>query len=126
MAYLFKNNYVQAVVTEDSDMLAFGVTDVLFKMDRSGNGIRIDMTELHKIPDFVGFKNDMLLYTCILSGCDYLESIKGVGLKKARQLVKDSGADVAAILRKIRREGKYMIPLDYEDSFQRALLTFKF
>lgn len=76
--------------------------------------------------DFAGFKGDMLLYACILSGCDYLESIKGIGLKKARQLVKDSGADIAAILRKIRREGKYMIPLDYEESFLKALLTFKF
>lgn len=126
LAYLFKNNFVQAVVTEDSDMLAFGVTDVLFKMDRSGNGIRIDMAELRTLPDFAGFNYDMLLYTCIISGCDYLESIKGVGLKKARQLVKDSGADIPAIMRKIRREGKYMIPLDYEESFQKALLTFKF
>lgn len=29
----------------------------------------------------------MFLITCILSGCDYLESIKGIGIKKALKLV---------------------------------------
>ena len=61
-----------------------------------------------------------------MSGCDYLDSIKGIGFKKAYKLVYDHGEDVSAILRKIRREGKYMIPPDYERSFERALLTFKF
>lgn len=31
----------------------------------------------------------MLLITSILSGCDYLESIKGIGFKKATKLVAD-------------------------------------
>jgi 5'-3' exonuclease len=48
----------------------------------------------------------MLLITCILSGCDYLESIKGIGFKKAHKLVYENGDDVPQILRKIRREGK--------------------
>lgn len=117
---------MSAVVTEDSDLLAFGVTDVFFKMDRSGNGIRIDLNELKEVPEFSNFSGDMLLYTSILSGCDYLESLKGIGLKKAARLVKDTGADLKAILRHIRREGKHLIPLEYETQFMRALLTFKF
>lgn len=68
----------------------------------------------------------MLLYASILTGCDYLESIKGIGFKKAFRLVKECGCDLSAVLRKIRREGKYLIPLDYEQSFMRALLCFKF
>ena len=59
----------------------------------------------------------MLLTTCILSGCDYLESIKGIGFKKAFKLVYDHGDDISAIIKKIRREGKYLVPLDYEASF---------
>ena len=31
----------------------------------------------------------MLVYTCILSGCDYLDSIKGVGFKTANEIFKD-------------------------------------
>ena len=41
------------------------------------------MTELN----FRSFTLDMLLITCILSGCDYLESIKGVGFKTAHRFV---------------------------------------
>lgn len=68
----------------------------------------------------------MLLITCILSGCDYLESIKGIGFKKAHKLVYENGTDVQAILKKIRREGKQVVPKDYEINFEKALLTFKF
>jgi len=52
----------------------------------------------------------MLLTCCILSGCDYLESIKGIGFKKAHRLVYEQGGDIRNILKKVRREGKLMIP----------------
>jgi exonuclease-1 len=68
----------------------------------------------------------MLLTTCIFSGCDYLESIKGIGFKKAFKLFHEYGDDLPAILKKIRREGKLIIPPDYEKNFELALLTFKF
>ena len=31
------------VITEDSDLLAFGVERVLFKMDTQGNGVEINL-----------------------------------------------------------------------------------
>ena len=76
--------------------------------------------------NFKNFKGDMLLTTCILSGCDYLESIKGIGFKKAFKLIHEYGDDLPAILKKIRREGKLVIPPDYEKKFELAMLTFKF
>ena len=68
----------------------------------------------------------MLLITCILSGCDYLESIKGIGLKKAHRLVYETGMDIKGLFRRIRREGNFLIPQSYEETFMKALLTFKF
>jgi exonuclease-1 len=68
----------------------------------------------------------MLLLTCILSGCDYLDSIKGIGFKKAHKLVYECGNDFKEIVKKIRREGKHVIPPCYESEFEKALLTFKF
>lgn len=56
----------------------------------------------------------MLLKTCILSGCDYLDSIKGIGFKKAHNLVKEHGDNIEGILKRIRREGRQLIPFDYE------------
>ena len=68
----------------------------------------------------------MLLVTCILSGCDYLDSIKGIGFKKAHKMVYENGKEVSTLLRKIRREGKHLVPLSYEKTFEKAMLTFKF
>lgn len=76
--------------------------------------------------NFRTFTLDMLLITCILSGCDYLDSIKGIGFKKAHRLVYETGNDVKALFRRIRREGKHFIPPNYEKTFEKALLTFKF
>jgi exonuclease 1 len=77
-------------------------------MDSNGDGQEVDlalMTEATEL-NFRTFTQEMLLITCILSGCDYLESIKGIGFKKAHRLVYENGADIKQILRKIRRDGK--------------------
>ena len=89
MAYLFKSGQVDVVFTEDSDLLAFGCTHVLFKMDNLGNGQYINLEQITTIKQFEGFTPEMLLIACILSGCDYLESIKGIGFKKAIKLVSE-------------------------------------
>ena len=43
LAFLYKKGIVDLVITEDSDLLAYGVQKVLFKMDPQGNGIEIDL-----------------------------------------------------------------------------------
>ena len=128
LAHLYLTGRAKVVITEDSDLLPFGVKKCFFKMDRSGRGYEIDLDELENVSeyDFKNFKGDTLLTLCILSGCDYLESIKGIGFKKAFKLIHEYGDDISAILKKMRREGKYIIPLDYEKNFERAMLTFKF
>ncbi len=59
----------------------------------------------------------MFLFTCILSGCDYLKSIEGIDFKKAHRLVKEFCIDYKEIFKEIRREGNYNIPLNYETEF---------
>ncbi len=46
LAYLYLTKRVRAVITEDSDLLIFGVKRVLFKMDKLGNGTEIDLERL--------------------------------------------------------------------------------
>jgi exonuclease-1 len=117
------------VITEDSDLLVFGVRKVFFKMDRTGNGFEVDLDRIGEVDeevDFRTFTHDMFMTCCIISGCDYLDSIKGVGFKKAFRLVYENGNDLKNIVKKIRREGKLLIPPDYEKNFEKAFLTFKF
>lgn len=96
LAYLWKTGMVDVVFTEDSDLLAFGVGTVFFKMDNYGNGEEIKLKNLKKVKKplcFKSFDQDMLLTACIMSGCDYIESIKGIGFKKAVKLIEDSGQE---------------------------------
>lgn len=46
LTYLFKAGKIDAVITEDSDLLAYGVTKVFFKMDKEGDGVEIDLNNL--------------------------------------------------------------------------------
>jgi exonuclease-1 len=78
LAYLSRNNICDLVISEDSDLLCFGCTRVLFKLGLDGNGIEI---KLHDIGQVQGLKNwtfDKFRQMCILAGCDYLR-LDGVG-----------------------------------------------
>lgn len=116
------------MITEDSDLLAYGVKVCFFKMDKDGKGFEVDLDNLSTVSElnFKQFDSELLLTTCILSGCDYLDSIKGIGFKKAHKLVTEHGRDLNSLIRQIRHEGKHLVPQDYENKFERALLTFKF
>lgn len=52
LAYLYKHKQIDFVITEDSDLLAFGVERVLFKMDLTGSGTEVDMTNLDQCESF--------------------------------------------------------------------------
>ena len=128
LAYFYLTKEVDLVITEDSDLLAFGVEKAMFKMDAGGYGQLVDMTKLHKIKEFKDFDKDMFLIACIFSGCDYLDSLKGVGLQKAIKLVSNAGNENTFLesMTILRAEAKIDIPKKYEKHFMRAFLTFKF
>jgi flap endonuclease-1 len=49
---------------------------------------------------------------CILCGCDYCDTIKGIGPKTALKLVKEHGT-IEAVLASLDKE-KYPIPADFD------------
>lgn len=85
LAYLAVNGFVDVVVTEDSDLLVYGCPNVMFKLDPSGHGHMIRLSDLPRVREyrFNGWSHDDFRRMCILSGCDYLPSIPGMGLKRA-------------------------------------------
>jgi exonuclease-1 len=121
------------VLTEDSDLLAYGVTKVFFKMDLKGVGIEIDLSNLNqcdafKMPSSKGgkvFDHELLLKTCILNGCDYCESIKGIGFKTALKLIKEHNGDIKRIIENLKYNNN-KIRDTYMQEYQRAELTFKY
>lgn len=59
-------------------------------MDKFGQGVefRSSLLEQNKDLDFTGFTKQMILEMCIFSGCDYLPSLPGMGLKRAHALIR--------------------------------------
>ncbi|KAL2770632.1 exonuclease 1 isoform b [Daubentonia madagascariensis] len=128
LAYLNKAGIVQAIITEDSDLLAFGCKKVILKMDQFGNGLEIDQARLgmcRQLGDV--FTEEKFRYMCILSGCDYLPSLRGIGLAKACKVLRlANNPDIIKVIKKI---GHYLkmniiVPEDYIKGFIRANNTF--
>lgn len=67
----------------------------------------------------------MLVYTCILSGCDYLESIKGIGFKTAIKLVQQHSTNLSAIMQELHRMKLEVNVSQYSESFRHSFLTFE-
>ncbi|TYZ64104.1 hypothetical protein PybrP1_009131 [[Pythium] brassicae (nom. inval.)] len=128
LAYLTKNGLADGVITEDSDCLPFGCGTVLFKLDKDGVGLAQEIKECNLKKNtglqFHMFTHTMFLEMCIFSGCDYLPSLPGFGLKKAYVALKQHGS-FAKVIRSLRLEGKVRIPPTYEADFERAVLTFR-
>ncbi|KAM5144586.1 exonuclease 1 [Callospermophilus lateralis] len=128
LAYLNKAGIVQAIITEDSDLLAFGCKKVILKMDQFGNGLEIDQARLGMCKQLGDvFTEEKFRYMCILSGCDYLSSLRGIGLAKACKVLRlANNPDIVKVIKKI---GHYLkmnitVPEDYIKGFIRANNTF--
>ena len=123
LGFLFRNNYIDLVITEDGDTLVYGCRRVLFKLDK-GVGEEIDMSRLSLCTklNFCDWTHDMFTYLCVLSGCDYLASLRGIGIVRAYQAV-SRGRTPAGIFAYLR--GVTDVPADYENGFARAVFTFR-
>lgn len=128
LAYLNKTGVVQAIITEDSDLLAFGCKKVFLKIDKFGNGLEIDQARLGNCKQLGNiFTEEKFRYMCILSGCDYLSSIHGIGLAKACKLLKlANNPDIIKVIKKMGHYLKMNITVseEYIQGFTRANNTF--
>ncbi|KAF4673303.1 Rad2 nuclease [Perkinsus chesapeaki] len=149
LAYLALNGLVDAVISEDSDLLPFGCPHVVYKLDllvsagrarpgcRSGVSIALPSRMLPEgapnsqasSNDDVGdgvcrFSRDSFLHYCVLAGCDYLPSVTGMGPKKAYGFVLRGGPNISRIMNLAQIAG-FEFPEGYADMFERAILTFR-
>ncbi|KGG52227.1 hypothetical protein DI09_19p90 [Mitosporidium daphniae] len=97
MAFLVKNGFADAVVSEDSDMLLFGCP----QLGADGTGDLIQLEDIAKVASFKGFSHLQFRQTCILSGCDYLASLPKVGMGTAIRLMQ-TNRSIDAIFKALR------------------------
>lgn len=115
LCYLQRIGYIDYIMTEDSDLIVYGCTQILYKFD----GNKVDEFRREKMENNVFTSN--IIDICILSGCDYLHSIKGIGLLTAIKLMHKFRC-YKEVIKNLR--GNKNVPNDYEEEFERAKITF--
>ncbi|KAF3329057.1 flap endonuclease 1-A isoform X2 [Carex littledalei] len=121
-AALCKDDKVYAVASEDMDSLTFGAPRFLrHLMDPSSKKIPVMEFEISKVLEGLKLSMDQFIDLCILSGCDYCESIKGVGGLTALKMIRQYGC-IETMLENINKE-RYQIPEDWP--YEEARRLFK-
>ncbi|WVY97953.1 hypothetical protein V8G54_030104, partial [Vigna mungo] len=101
--------FVYAVASEDMDSLTFGAPKFLrHLMDPSSKKIPVMEFEIAKILEGLNLTMDQFIDVCILSGCDYCDSIRGIGGQTALKLIREHGS-IENMLENINKE-RYQIP----------------
>ena len=108
LAFLSQQGLAAAVISEDSDLIVFGCHRVMYKLDNAGHGkqLRLRLLGCNESLRFDNWDQKMLQRMCILSGCDYLHSLTGMGLKKAHTYVAANKSH-EQLMRALRRDGTY-------------------
>ncbi|KAH9410603.1 XPGI domain-containing protein [Ordospora pajunii] len=118
LCYLQKIGYVDYIMTEDSDLIAYGSENVLYKFDGAFvyefNRVCLEQAKDRQ------FKEN-ILDIAILSGCDYLSSVQGVGVVTAHKLLSREKT-VERVVEHLR--SKKPVSSTYLDDFARAKKTF--
>lgn len=87
-AQLCKDGKVHAVATEDMDALTFAAPRLIRHLS-SGSGEQTQEYNLEKVLNGLELESqDEFIDLCILMGCDYCDSIRGIGGKKGLDLIK--------------------------------------
>lgn len=81
---LLETKLADFAISEDSDLLAYGCSKVLFKLKSSGEA---DLIEMDKVLQHLQINQDTFLWMCIVAGCDHLKNIRGIGIKRAKEIV---------------------------------------
>ncbi|XP_076448888.1 flap endonuclease 1-like [Babylonia areolata] len=111
-AALVKAGKVYATGTEDMDALTFGSKVVLRHLTFSeARKMPIKEFYLNKVLEDMNFSMDEFIDLCILLGCDYCDSIKGIGPKRAVELIKQH-KNIETILEHLDQK-KYTVPEDW-------------
>ncbi|KAL7099132.1 hypothetical protein ACP275_09G063400 [Erythranthe tilingii] len=120
---------IAAVISEDSDLLAYGCPAVVFKMDRYGNGEEIIMEKVFKntvgsVPSFKNFDRELFTGMCVLAGCDFLPSVPGVGIAKAYGFVAKY-RNIDRVISMLKFDKGKQVPEDYDTAFKEAVAVFQ-
>jgi hypothetical protein len=93
MVFLVNEGHADFALSDDSDLMVFGCKKVLYKLSFSDQRNQIFRAQLFESHTVKPPHNDLdyLRQLAMVTGCDYLNSIKGIGPKKADAFMKSVG-----------------------------------
>lgn len=111
-AQLAKEGKVYAAASEDMDTLCFSAPVLLRHLTFSeARKEPISEIRLSKALEGLGMNMDQFIDMCILLGCDYCEPIRGIGPKKAVDLIIEH-KNIETVLENIKGS-RYEVPADW-------------
>lgn len=130
LAYLSMNNLVDAVITEDSDVLIYGCRHVIFKLDKnSGTGHQIIRKNLGSNigMSFTNWNDEQFTLFCCLAGSDYSPTLKNMGIKTAHKYVSTHQTfdKVVAALKSSWKSAENTITNEFISHLWKAFMTYR-
>lgn len=120
-AALCKAKKVFAAASEDMDTLTFGTPTLLRYLTAvESKGIPITEIDFNTVLASLELSHDEFIDMCILIGCDYLDSIRGIGPMKAFEMIKKHRT-LENCIDEIKAKNKYKIPEDWPYEAAREL-----
>ena len=108
--------------SEDMDSLTFGAPRVLRNlMTPASAKLPVQEYDYAKVLEELGLTEDQFVDLCILCGCDYAGTIRGIGPKSALSLIRAHGT-IEKVLESLDR-GKHPVPEPFP--FEQARKLFK-
>ncbi|XP_070490007.1 flap endonuclease 1 [Chironomus tepperi] len=119
---MVKAGKVFGVATEDMDAITFGATVLLRHMTFS-EARKMPVQEIHyeKVLKGLELERDEFIDLCILMGCDYCDTIRGIGPKRAFELIQKYKS-IEKIVENLDKK-KYEVPENW--NYERARELFK-
>ena len=113
IAKLKRLGMVDAVISEDSDLIIFGV-NVILKLNQNGECDYVDLNKWRPrdvtdifLKYFLAFDELGRIDAAILAGSDYNHSVKGIGIKRAIKLL-TTQATMNNVINKLKFKKTYM------------------
>src|SRR5690242_4052243 len=125
MVYLERKGIIDGILSEDSDLLVFGAKCLLTKLDKYGDCVEVNRNHFTACREIslVGWSDADFRRMAILSGCDYLPGIGGLGLKTAHRMLRKHKT-VDRLVRAALFDGKLKVPAGFMADFDQAEKTF--
>eukprot|EP00751_Fragilariopsis_kerguelensis_P001154 CAMPEP_0170811226 /NCGR_PEP_ID=MMETSP0733-20121128/35138_1 /TAXON_ID=186038 /ORGANISM="Fragilariopsis kerguelensis, Strain L26-C5" /LENGTH=393 /DNA_ID=CAMNT_0011167355 /DNA_START=116 /DNA_END=1298 /DNA_ORIENTATION=+ len=120
-AALCKAGLVYATGTEDMDALTFATPILIRKLtfaNQTAKGAKIQQMNYKKAIEGLNLTHEQFVDLCILLGCDYCDTIRGIGPKTALKLIRQHGSIekiITSLKGAVNKDGvqKYVVPKNW-------------